>query len=596
MELGQIHHGNNSSQQSSAEILEFAPGIKSMALDDFLEDFSGITHEIETNSGGLQSGEIVVSGDMSSCSGDLNPTLLPYSTLRDLTNSATEQIIESHLLELSFLGYPGFSCRSDYAACGVLERGTPISANLKDAMCYESMLYTTNPLIFHRPPSAQERLLAMRRYEPKSSHLNIDLDSEPLKICDDIRALLVYAVTMVKLGNSVMAHEMLLRANTACKHVILNNPGSSIGEMFSNLSLNEIALSRDTHFTPLNEQIRIEQLCVIDFLFQIDTMASIATGNSYVLDELDLPDVFAPPLYIQPKMKFPLPRRFLPTLGRHTIFEGKLYGPSFDDMREMQALHFDLMSDARNAAHTDIQRYKFLRILIKFSKSFRLYQPSPETRNMQTAFHSRTLEYQCNSINFNVLNLEKFAMGESDSGFPRLTTRHSMIALHRCLEPLLMLLYIHFSSAFVDDPTLYQLALNGKAYYTSREILYACMRQLEYIVRQVRDPEEPEELLEAVHYPPEMLESCKDHVGNVMNPTYTTAGFLLQGFLISSAALTVFGQANVLPSYAQNVKKFVKNTILPVFSPVLGLFPGCREYYQTLVYKLAKYPSEYIAS
>ena len=196
--------------------------------------------------------------------------------------------IEDHLLDLGFLTPMGFSCRNDLSTVFPLDRTNGISDNLKRAVCYDTVFYSTHPRLFrNNTPSMQERIERSKSYEPNMLSL-LTVTDDPFRLCDDIRALLVYTQTMMKLGNLKVAKHLLHHAGEFCRNHFRNDRNLNLRQQLR-LQRPDSCDNNGEYLSNLQIQLAAEQNAVIYFLFATDLFMSLLTGDRYIIDQAELP-------------------------------------------------------------------------------------------------------------------------------------------------------------------------------------------------------------------------------------------------------------------------------------------------------------------
>lgn len=132
--------------------------------------------------------------------------------------------IKEHLLGLAFLYYSGQSSSHGDTGSAQIDwlsqsawGQTIRSEYLQKALCFHSTFYSTLPSIIPQKTSFYEKLtIASNKYsiDPTCEQFIDQLDSSDyLRLCHDIQAILVHAVSQLSLGNSAGALDLICIRN-----------------------------------------------------------------------------------------------------------------------------------------------------------------------------------------------------------------------------------------------------------------------------------------------------------------------------------------------------------------------------------------------
>jgi hypothetical protein len=127
----------------------------------------------------------------------------PKSPVTDYSDFG--DVLEEHLLGLSDLFFSGFSVDNQFRHVILLDRGRPLSPQLRKALCYHGIFMSKHPQLFPgiAKPTFEDRLRVSRKYSLTIENemirsLNRSVDNQSL--CDDIRASIVHALTLCGIG------------------------------------------------------------------------------------------------------------------------------------------------------------------------------------------------------------------------------------------------------------------------------------------------------------------------------------------------------------------------------------------------------------
>jgi hypothetical protein len=136
-----------------------------------------------------------------------------YSALAIPPNSlipVLDSDVNEHLEGLSFLFYCGYSPLSDFSCSIPLHRPQKLSESLKQEISYHSCFYSAHPSLFTKKPTMKERLRVAENFVPDIvKDLYSSQPTDNITICDNIRALILHAITQYAIGNGMESTELI---------------------------------------------------------------------------------------------------------------------------------------------------------------------------------------------------------------------------------------------------------------------------------------------------------------------------------------------------------------------------------------------------
>jgi hypothetical protein len=285
-------------------------------------------------------------------------------------------------------------------------------------------------------------------YDSKAFHFRI---VDNTQLCDDIKAILIYANTHFSLGNGLYGLELVSKAYHMIKHFqLLESLGISKSPKPMMTMDDLVSKGKPDILDPsqLTEMDVTERMTVVSMLLSIDTYVSIGAGRNFVFDENEIPALMFPPL---PKViRSPDQNRtYLPDLAKHTMWEKTAYAPLFDDARELSKLYSHFQPDARTHTQFSIQLMKFIRKVIRYSRN----PTGTDTEQSQVELHNYLLHAisQAPNVVLPFKNLDSFMFGAPEFQMPPIVTRNSKDIIINQLVIISGFANLHFPTSQFDD-------------------------------------------------------------------------------------------------------------------------------------------------
>ncbi|KAJ3319582.1 hypothetical protein HDV06_006230 [Boothiomyces sp. JEL0866] len=519
--------------------------------------------------------------------GTLNPESLdtpnsPYGAgLYDYNRNRNAFIdnseIMNHLTSLSFLYDCGYSVMSNYQLAIPIQRQTPISKNLASAMGFNSLFYSTLYDLFPdgaAPFHERQRLAESFMIDIRNIKALPEYDSNQ-ELCDDFRALLLQAAGHYNLGNPEQARELLDKTYR-------------LGKLYGVFSIEElnfssrIQLHRDSPMKGSVQELElIERICIWQYYLKLDTEFAMVTGYKFIIED-QLPDILLPSHSDIQK------RNISPSfdLGRNTYWSSCSWSPAFDSCKEACMLVLKDYDNPGFQAQNDLKLYNYFRQIIKFSRRKLYENPQSNDPMIRKDFHNYVLTTMLHFPTDYILigSLSDFAYGipekkpyagamKSRSGYEFYTTILSMFC------------YIHLSGAQLNESTYFALENNGAEMYSSKDILFATLRALAYLLDSVKVHTTAESQYAAAKYPSDVFQQCINSHPNptLQSPYLVNLQVAFNIYYISASTLITFQSTYSKESELRRVVDVVKASIIPHLQNIGMIWPTSNQYSTELV-------------
>ncbi|KAJ3315348.1 hypothetical protein HDV04_003741 [Boothiomyces sp. JEL0838] len=519
--------------------------------------------------------------------GTLNPESLdtpnsPYGAgLFDYNRSKNSFVenpdIMNHLTSISFLYDCGYSVMSNYQLAIPIQRQTPISRNLSRAMCFNSIFYSTLYELFPDGGAQfheRQRLAESFMIDIRNIKALPEYDSNQ-ELCDDFRALLLQAQGHYNLGNPEQARELLDKTYR-------------LGKLYGVFSIEElnfsshVQLNRDSPMKGSVQELElIERICIWEYYLKLDTEFAMVTGYKFIIED-QMPDILLPS---HPDIQ---KRNISPSfdLGRNTFWANCSWSPTFDSCKESCMLVLKDYDNPAFQAQNDLKQYNYFRQIIKFSRR-KLYE-NPQTNDpiIRKDFH----QYILNSLmrfptDFSLLtSLADFAYGSQEQK-PYSGAMKSRSGYEFYTNCLAMFCYIHLSGAQLNESTYFSLEIGGAEMYSSKDVLFATLRALAYLLDSVKVHTTAESQYAAAKYPSEVFQQCISSHTNptLQSPYLVSLPVAFNIYYISASTLITFQSTYSKESELRRVVDVVKASIIPHLQNIGIIWPTSNQYSTELV-------------
>ncbi|KAJ3362408.1 hypothetical protein HDU91_003418 [Kappamyces sp. JEL0680] len=507
--------------------------------------------------------------------------------------------VETHLLNLSSIFNAGISCEDGLVAIGTIFRKTPLGENLKRALCYHSCFWSTHPDLFGG--KSPQNITFADRLQVANERFSIPTDcsirdysfSSNREVCDEIRALTVHLITQFSIGNGDRAIELISKTFYLARAFGILHPTTFGAANASSVTIDDIAniisqLSSPAYAQgPINECERADRLLVLEVILTADTYASLASGRGFILDDNEFPEMNFTKMNVSFTAQ-PIPE----TLGKHTLWEKTPFAPNLDADRATNCQAASI--DALYFAETQLRFMKFFRKIIRFSRQQRYgLDRIGSFSHDQVLLHNTTLQViqDLGSINL-FSSLVPFLWGNPESRFPEETKRTiSNRALISSFRLLTMITYLHFPTISYPERK-FPLTTGGSSVYTSRDIMYAVVRAVHFLVQKAMTPIVPKSgklnplLQTAMNSPlPDDLSS----------PMLSHGVMAMMIFIISMSAAVGF----LAPHADQMQTKslvFMLHDLNKSLSRTGSVWMGSKYFHMQLTERLKAYPASWLES
>ncbi|KAJ3259385.1 hypothetical protein HK103_002288 [Boothiomyces macroporosus] len=454
-----------------------------------------------------------------------------------------ELLIESHLLELSYV------------------LNWELSENLRKTMMFHAVFYSKHPnLIPGNPvPNFYEKLAYARKYQ-YNYEIGALIPNKPhssKQIIADILALVVEAYNMFTILDrpagirALKTAYSLITTHSILDPVIFQNRFEkrhlTIDDI-SSLPTQEDLLSPNSF---MNDSDKAQRLSVLVSLLHVDTMNSISTKDAFILDETLFPDnptwntntIANPPIPIQKNFK---------DYAAFSIWENGQFDHMFSEMKYKSLSEMDDPNETFSRSFFQVRYVKLLRKIIRFNRSIN-FGNVRENSEKALNLHQEVLIFIENH------------MPRSSFVFPPGTgpTLPPNVHMTGCLD---LFSLLHLSAAQINPSLLFSLEANQPCVYTSRDILYACLKRLKDMVDQAHSY-----IIDGQAF------SIRMDSG-IPSPLFCSTTLSNLTFALSTICINVFQIPPVDIILLKSVLKIVKDVMCPMFMQMGAVWPVSNRY------------------
>ncbi|KAJ3357899.1 hypothetical protein HDU91_005358 [Kappamyces sp. JEL0680] len=502
-----------------------------------------------------------------------------------------------HLLSLATTVGIGYTCDHGLSAIHPASpiRLTPLSEELKSALCAYATHYSNHPALFPclsgpspRPPTFSERVKAAKtrfHHQPL-----IALCREPEKftsmsqVYDAIRALHIRAYLsfgdMAQDPPTLTCFEL---AFSLVKQFQLLHPST-----FSNLypttpSLDEMArLSPGVEISAQPNELehfeRAERLSILALVLRTDSVMSIATRDRFFFEEWEFcdaqVDLVDPSAQNAVDGTAKLEEKVLRDC-RASIWQDT--GLDSVSRQIVLALLKPLPIDSCLQSQLTFHQMKLFRKVVVLSRKQKYVVVMKGLGGEQLDLHRDTLKMMERFKEYSLItDLRPFLWqeqagpdGKHYSRPASITLPHHTWYIQNTLQFLQQLIMLHFATCSYSE-NKFALTADGQALYTSREVLFACMNAFTWLMVSIGKPLENDKGKETVG---ELGEAKA--TGRLTSPYLVDLSFgLVDVHVNCSAILSCFHAHFSKAPQTFAVFDMVKEEILPVMKSLGGVWPG----------------------
>ncbi|KAJ3270304.1 hypothetical protein HDV01_000369 [Terramyces sp. JEL0728] len=486
----------------------------------------------------------------------------------EFDNFFNELDLERHLVENSFL----FST----------------SANLKKALCFHSTFFSTHPLLFpSKKPTLAEKYQKAQAYVIKETPKVYTNNQE---LCDDVRALLIQAMSLFSLGNCEESRKLTSQAYfTGKTHGLFTaetfqggNSIISVDDLNSQVAL--MSITQKSFYSNASEVEITEGLAIIAFCLRADTLNSIASGQGFLIDEAEYPSMHKP-AFARPATTSSRHQNVPHNLAQNSIWENTQWAPMYDDIKQLSVSIGDWLPDAKMRAYSEIFLWKIVRKALRFTRT---YKYSQICSKKDKAFYKRRkfnyiiVRQFCdtpeNFAPFTDLTVFDSSNYMNPKPFPKIRNSPDIINLYLTL--LVMTCYLHLSGDQNDCSNLYSLKIDQPSAYTSKQILFCCMMALDHILRMCNTPNVPRDsFFGAYDYNTiQLTQAMMTPDDHHPSPIFTDAYSALLIYSISSSCF----MAHTKDPLCQVIKDTIQSSVLPTLKRIGNIWPMATKYHDFL--------------
>jgi hypothetical protein len=495
-------------------------------------------------------------------------------------NGFSKYEIDQHLLSICDLSFCGYSVDEDLNFVNPAYRGRPLSEKLHKAMCFSSVFASTHPGIFKGKTNIkiEDRLEAAKAYDPLN-HISIlsPVESSLQERCDDIRALLLNAVTLSALGKLEEGMNILAVGLLKAKNSGLFQRHSIIGPPTPNIVTCEDLLSKcrqpQINLDSMTVLERSELVAFLSYVVTVDTYAVATQGLEFIVDSNMVPRIVNDDFLTQTPGHFDPRRKLIPTLAKYTIWEKSTMAPMVDEALEMKYVLKSIPAYAKYRSSGVLENMRLFRRIIEFSRRNR-YGIILEDVIMNASFlHRRVLE-ELALIPLGILpfpHLEVFAPGMP----PFENTKQIMLPdLYATLVALLgMLSYLHLPLIEAGVKPKFPLSISGPSCYSSEEIFYTLTNAFQTIIHVTSQPMNlNDSIFEPFQYSESELYEVLHNKKDLPSPVLFCSSHIMLGYTVSSSSMVAL-RTPKNRELLRDVQKMVKNTIIPGIARMGRVWP-----------------------
>ncbi|KAJ3362409.1 hypothetical protein HDU91_003419 [Kappamyces sp. JEL0680] len=506
---------------------------------------------------------------------------LPSVTARQ-SSQAAETELEDHLLSLAFLGLSGLSCELNLGPIEPTKRSFPLSQELKRAFCFRGCFFSTHPLLFgdDKAPSLEKRIrVASERYPWDEVFAlggsGFDF-SDPIRVCDTIRALFVHAVTFYSMAMPDQTIPVLHKAIELIRRAgFLQGSTFRRNGMKQTISIDDVASIQINPISPkiafpLSEYERGERLCILVLACSCDVFLSLATASSFLLDM----DTEIPEIHVEPQTVPWSPLNYKPeaTPGHRTIWENNSFSSAFELGKCFSFSNIPL--DVFSFSHSELANVRVYQKIIKFSRRQKYSDDNYEAQNF---LHTSLLDIVASSLRADYFSagLTPYLWGHLEPPLSLRPMNEQLVSgpVHHAIQILMSFALLHLGT-FSNQDFRFSSEKGSQPLHTSAELLYAVTRALALVLKRFSAP-----IMAAVT--PFSLPSSYESLSQapppgIPSPLIADPSHGLGIYIILSTVIAAFASSNRHPDQAKQVFAIIRDEILPILDLSGAIWPASK--------------------
>ncbi|KAJ3258071.1 hypothetical protein HK103_004064 [Boothiomyces macroporosus] len=492
-----------------------------------------------------------------------NPSFQQEANLHPI--GPNEEEFEIHLIRLGLL-YCGLT--TNYRLSLLLgENYSPHQKNvhqsLRMALCSHGVFYSNHPYLLSiiqnhenaislsdsKGDPEDGRRIVVGLYLKQTEKMIPATPSSELELIDCIRALLIAVEGYMAIGKGSEAIRISGLVKDSIEKYqlfdisIFNPPLPPLGPSIDvSLTLEDYGGPSTKPMIPKLSDVEIkERFTLWEECLAVDTFTSMASGNSFIMDETKFPDSFRSPAldFTQVSYRFDHPLKFprlcKPLAARNSIWCGGPMATAFDDIREMAAI---------SALHYSAGIIKFRLPMIRLIRRTLRYSREIAsgathrypTDNYQTLHVSLLQIFDELPPIFKPFNSLDLFVSNNNNVLINNVWRSFISFNHDFLVYLCSFCYLHLPIVQAN----YKFPLNTMKMdlYSSTEILAIILRILVFIIKSMYTPVPVNQSLfqSAPNTPTNQTQQQSPH-SSVLSPGLATVQSAVTIFIISSSAL-----------------------------------------------------------
>ncbi|KAI8897778.1 hypothetical protein BC833DRAFT_592441 [Globomyces pollinis-pini] len=503
----------------------------------------------------------------------------------------TNATLESHLLHLASFNDIELVVGSDLSVVLPTQKHS-LSRSYQNALCKLALPFSNHPQLFDSPgPHSKETVLKVaKRFKVDSFSEAIEQGHSDVSLhCDNVRALI--SQTFFQFGFGFGFDELSiydgweLLVSLFGEHQIKKFPQllksnfTSVDDLVNMLIPKDLARFGERELT-LHEQLDCYTLWVQ--LYRIVTVGSLVSAENFYFDDFDFENIYFD-IPFKPVLRT---RRFLPDLAKYTIWEGTHWAPLYDELREAT---FQSTTEVQNSglyfrAHVVVS--VLLRKVVRHSRSTTFAQNEDIQANRE--LHDEILTFIKG-----LPQSKRFFGSLSDFVYGSTVEIECDIRVLRCscdslfvvYLSLLMLSYLHLPLVQNNQPFLFPAFLGGPELFSSRDILFATISALSYVIKRLSEPILPEESLFGTYsYPQAQLEKCMANKSmKIPPPTLVSLPTICLIFAITTASLNAFQYPGADVDQTKALRALVQQQIYPLVESIGDVWPSTKSLSEMMV-------------
>jgi hypothetical protein len=330
----------------------------------------------------------------------------------------------------------------------------------------------------------------------------------------------------------------------------------------------------------LQEMERQERFALLAVCLIADTYSAILQGSEFMMDESDIPNLEFNGYGEQQPIFNEIPRYDIPKLAKYTIWQGTSFAPMTDDVLEMHTVMTSLSSYVNYRSSGLLKTFRLYRQIIRFSRTNKYGMTIEQIAIHGMSYHNQILQH-LSDLPLYLLpfaTLESFAPGSVPPELPKQSFGRIVRDMYQLLMAYLsMMAYLHLPIAQSGLDVKFALTYGRSGgSFSSKDILFATVRALEYLLKISYQPLDPQDsVFGPFPYPPKLLNECMSAPIDPLlpSPMFNCCTNVMLAYVVCSSALIAARTPPMNQVATSILSDIIRFNIIPSLEKVGTIWP-----------------------